>query len=428
MYITINGTDYERIKALSFAPEVDPAGMTLPISGFEADIFTSDAAEAGQYAELRDDLGRLWADYYITRAVRVDADILRIRAESPLTLIARDVLPATYYNAAPIADVLVDVFRNTGSGLGVYIYQLDQAFSGAVITGFAPRQSARERLLWACFAIGAQVVSCFGELIGIVPADAGNALIPMRDTFWRPAASEGDCVTAIRAFAYSFAPGVPTSTDKWVQDDGGTTYVVTTRAFELRNPDAPPAAPENVISLEGMYFLNDGNVAAAMSRLAAWRFNPRELTLECIDNADYRPGMRVTVCDGLDGMMTGVVRQATFRFGVQARARLKLAGASAVASAALTIRYLYGDIEVGRSVFRFPVGYDYAVANPYIDTEMNGHRYVLRPLEAVCAGRMAQGDVSADVACAVALDLCGGMLHVISVDGAEASNDKGVIA
>ena len=118
MYITINGRDYEGIRALSFAPEVDPAGMTLPISGFEADIHTSDEAEAGEYALLRDDLGRLWAKYYITRAVRVDADILRIRAESPLSLIARDVLPATYYNAAPIADVLVDVFRNTGAGWG----------------------------------------------------------------------------------------------------------------------------------------------------------------------------------------------------------------------------------------------------------------------------------------------------------------------
>ena len=428
MYITINGTEYGRVRALSFAPEVDPAGMTLPISGFEADIYTPDAAEAGQYALLRDDLGRLWAKYYITRAVRVDADILRIRAESPLVLIARDVLPATYYNAAPIADVLVDVFRNTGSGLGAYIYRLDQAFSGAVITGFAPRQSARERLLWACFAIGAQVRSCFDDEVEIMPADAGNALIPMRDTFWRPAASEGDCVTAIRAFAYSFASGAPASTDKWVQDDGGATYIVTARAFELQNPNAPSDAPENVVSLEGMYFLNEGNVAAAMSRLAAWRFNPRELTLDCIDNADYRPGMRVTACDGLGGMMTGVVRRAAFRFGVQARARLQLAGASAVASAALVIRYLYEGIQVGRSEFRFPVGYGYAVANPYIDTQMNGHRYILRPLEAAWTGRMPQEGVTVDVSCAAALDLCGGGLHVISVDGAEESNEKGVIS
>ena len=428
MYITINGTDYDRIRALSFAPEMDPAGMTLPISGFEADIFTSDVAEAGQYAQLRDDLGRLWAKYYITRAVRVDADILRIRAESPLALIARDVLPAAFYNATPIADVLVDVFRNTGSGLGAYIYELDQAFSGAVITGYAPRQSARERLLWACFAIGAQVTSSFDDKIGIVPADAGNALIPMRDTFWRPAASEGDCVTAIRAFAYSFVPGTPASTDEWVQDGFGATYIVTARAFELLNPNAPSDAPENVISLEGLYFLNENNVTAAMSRLADWRFNSRELTLECVDNADYRPGMRVTACDGQDGMMTGVIRRAAFRFGVQARARLSLAGASAVASAALVIRCLFEGIQVGRSEFRFPVGYEYAVANPYIDTEMNGHRYILRPLDAVCAGSMPQGGVTVDVSFDAALDLCGGALHVISVDGAEESNNTGVIA
>ena len=428
MYITINGTDYTRLKALSFAPEMDPAGMTLPINGFEADIFTSDVAKVGHYAQLRDDLGRLWADYYITWAVRVDADILHIRAESPLVLIARDVLPPAFYNATPIDDVLVDVFRNTGSGLGAYIYELDQAFSGAVITGYAPKQSARERLLWACFAIGAQVTSSFSDRIWIVPADAGNTLIPMRDTFWRPAASEGECVTAIRANAYSYVPGTPAPTDEWVQDSFGATYIVTARAFELLNPNAPSDAPENVISLEGLYFLNENNVTAVMARLADWRFNPRELTLECIDNAVYRPGMRVTAFDGEDGMMSGVIRRVAFRFGVQARARLSLAGALAVASAVLVVRCLFEGIQVGRSEFRFPVGYDYAVTNPYIDTEMNGHRYILRPLEAACTGRMPQEGVTVDVSCAAALDLCGGVLHVISVDGAEESNNTGVIA
>ena len=36
-------------------------------------------------------------------------------------------------------------------------------------------------------------------------------------------------------------------------------------------------------------------------------------------------------------------------------------------------RCLFEGIQVGRSEFRFPVGYDYTVANPYIDTEMNGN-------------------------------------------------------
>lgn len=430
MKLRISGSDYDRVRALEFAPEADLSGRTLPINGFTAEVIAAGSAiEPGAVAALYDDGGNLWARYYVTHAVRVEGGAVRLRAQSPLILIDRDVLPATMYQATPVADVLSDVFRNTASGLGARVYALHADLSGAVITGFAPRQTARERLLWTCVAIGAWVRGAFSELIEILPVDDAAAEIPISRTYWRPQARQTDCVTALRARAYSFAAGVPTATDRWVQDDGGACYLVSSREVVLANPDAPAGAPENVVSLEGLYFLNDANVSSALTRLARWLFNRGEAALEVVDNGEYVPGQRVRVHLDEATLATGFIRRAAFDFGAQARAALTLTGLDVVASAPLTILYRFEGTQVGRADYRFPVGGAYSVENPYIDLTMNGRRYVFRPLNAVAAGVVEAGGTVDEQSVAVALELRRGVLHVVSVDEVtENARQIGVIA
>ena len=74
MYVTIDLTDYSTIRNLSFSPQTDVTGNSLPINEFSVDIVTDDDISFGQYAELYDDLDNLWAKYWINYAERLDAE------------------------------------------------------------------------------------------------------------------------------------------------------------------------------------------------------------------------------------------------------------------------------------------------------------------------------------------------------------------
>lgn len=183
MKIEIGGVIYTRLKSVSFPPSADLMGQSVPIDEFTADIITKDDIGIGRTAELWDDRDKLWAAYWIVYAERIDEQTLRIRAQSMLVLLDRDTLPPTMYNAEPVADVLVECFANTGAAVGVYEYELDSAFASATITGFCPEQTARTRLLWVCFAIGAYVRSSFSGKILIMPIDNTETLIPIDKTY-----------------------------------------------------------------------------------------------------------------------------------------------------------------------------------------------------------------------------------------------------
>ena len=430
MQIVCNANAYADIRSLSFAPEADPTGQSLPINGFSATLALAEGAEIptpGAWARLEGDDGRLWANYYVTEAAKLDARTLYLAAQSPLRLIDRDALPATMYDATPVEDVLVDIFRSTGAGVGARVYSLDGSFAGATITGFAPEQTARERLLWTCLVLGAWVKSSFSETVALLPATGTATLIPMAQTYWRPRLTARDAVTAIRAAAYSFAPGVPAPGDVWVKDGGGACYIVQKREITLTNPNAPAGAPDNVLSLEGVSFVNEANVAGVLSRAAAWAFQPGRAALVCVNNGDFAPGDRVRAYASEDDMFTGVIRRAVFEFGAQARSALTVAAAAALPSAALAIRYLYNGTQVGRGDYRFPVGMAYEVAHPWIDMTTDGARYVFRPLSARAEGIMPAEGVALDQPCEVALELRGGVLWVRAVDAVSEQNGTGVI-
>lgn len=422
MYITIDETNYFDVRNLSFGGDVDPTCDTLPIDELTVEVVSGSDIAYGQFMELYDDRNNLWAKFWIIRAER-NGEAINIRAQSPLALLDRVELPAVMYSAYAVEDALDDIFNalTPGGAIGID-YALDAGYEGETLSGFCPAQNGRERLQWVCFALGACVQSLFTSAVQIRPIEDEELMIPLADTYWRPRPSDRDYVTAVRVTAFSYTQGTPQTTDEWVTD-GTNTYIVTRQEVELSNSAAPASAPPNAITVDGVGLVHSGNVSAIASRLARYWFIQTEIDMECIDNASYGPGDRVVAYAEPEKLVTGIVQRANWTFGKQARAQLHLAAVDTVAGAKLVILYKWGDAQLNRAEYWFPVGYWYGVANPYIDMVYGDHRYVFRPTTEAVEGELPAEGAEEEAEYEIALDLHRGVLHVISVDSVTAETD-----
>lgn len=421
MKVTINETTYTRLKNLSFAPETELTGQKLPINDVQLDILTEDGVDIsiGDYAELYDDLDNLWARYWIAYAERIDANTVRVRAQSALALLDRQTMPAAMYESEPVVYIFQDLFTALGSDT----WGMDEDFNEVEISGYAPEQTARERLQWLCFVIGAYVRTYFTDRVWVRKLDDTETLVPIDKTFWKPTVTFDDWVTAIKVKAYSYTQGTPQTTDKWVEVQN-TYYIQSEQEFTLQNPAAPQAAPENVITVDNLTLVNASNVSGIMTHLSKYYFKRTSVELDVINNASYMPGDKLTVYADENTLYTGFAESCAFSFGVQARATIRLTAADSAEGANLIITYLWDDVQIGRNEYTFPVGYNYSIQNPYIDWTMDQHRYIFRPLNAAAEGTIVEGDNEDEEPCAVALDLCKKVLHIISVDEVTEETDS----
>lgn len=428
MYITIDETDYTTLKNLSFAPSADLAGVSIPSNELQVDIVTDDEFSLSDVVELYDDLGLLWARYYVTYVGRVDKNTVRIKAQDDIAMLDKITLPAVYHNSILVPDLLDNTIITEAGGLSApWPYYLDHTFDNAVIHGFFPEQSARERLLWVCFTIGAYVKTCFNDQLEIIALDDTPATIPLADTYWKPTVTSKDPVTSIRIKEYDFTQGTPGATDTYVTDENGTVYIVTETESILYNSSAPAGALANEVTIEGVYTVNANNSSTILTRLSDWYFARTEVDFEAIDNRSYVPGDKVVMYADEDKMMSGYVESAAFTFGLQAKARLHLTGGADVAADTLTVVCTWNGVQVDLRTYTLPVGYEYSISNRYIDISMDGHRYILRPTAAAVTGTMAEGGATVEQTYAEALDLHGDTLHITNVDAITVENGTGAI-
>lgn len=427
MKATINSTTYTSLSNITFAPETDITGDRTPINSATIEIITTDDISAGQYLYLYDDANTLWAKYWIVYAEHVNENTVRIDAESMLRLLGRDMKDAVMYSAEPIADVLEDIFETVGSSG----YTLDSQLSSATLSGFCPQQSAKHRLQWVCFAIGAYIKDSFTDKIEIKRVGNNSTLIPLSKTFWRPKVTYGDYVTAVNITAFSFAVGTPSSTDEYVED-GTNTYIVTRQNFRLRNPDIPESTFIHEIHFDDIMLINHDNVSSMLVFFSTYYFKRMSVEMDVVNNAEYHPGDLVVAYTGETTMAMGYIDSADFSFGVQARSRLKLTPVEEVECATLTVTCEFaGNTEIPKTVlskkeYVFPVGYVYQITNLYFDCVFGEHRYVFRPTTDEVTGTMPSDGASVTVSYAIALDFAKHKLDVISVDGITAAD--GVVA
>ena len=406
-------TDYTTIRNISFTPEVDLTGTSTPANEFALDVVTTDEIVVGDYVTLIDDLENEWAAYRVDSAVPIAPDVTHIVARSKVARLDAVKMEAVMCEAKPLADILDEIFGLNG-------YSLDSRLDGATVTGFLPEQTARERLTWVCFSVGAYVKMAFldDSTVRIEMIDDTTTMIPLEKTFWRPTINGQDIVTGVKVTAFTFTEA--SSQEEWEDDDSSYRFpmpwVASEQEMSLTNPDAPGYAPENIVEVSEMYLINAANASAILSRMAAYYFKSRSVQLDCINNREYLPGQKVIAYTAEDALVTGFIRSANFSFGVQARSTLEIVAADVVEGAKLTVNYMYQGGKIGSASYFLPVGYAFSIQNPYIDRTYNGRRFIYGPQTEAATGTIASGGTTVSVDYDLALMQKKNDLYVYSVD------------
>lgn len=423
MYISYKSKSYKKIKSLSFSPEVDIIGNELVVNEFRVEIITDDDVTIGTYAGLFDDSNKLWAVYRITEAQRLSPHSITIKAQSDILILDRKKLPAQMCENESAKTLINQCF--TSFGLTCVI---DSSVSDVQINGYLPEQSARQRLQWLCFVIGAYVQSFFTAKCTIKKIDNTVTNIPMSKTFYRPKISYKDYVTAVTATAYSYAEGTPGSTDKWVKV-GNKTYIQTSQTASLSNTDVPEDTPGNIIDLSNITIINDSNISSILQRLAAEYFNREQLTADILNTyGEIQPADKVSIFDGVENVITGYVKSTRFTFGKAAKSAIVLTQTVTEKAVKVVLSYRYlTNIEIARETFYFPKNTAFELENSYIDTTEQGLRRVYLPLTEKTTGNTGNKKITTkNVNCNIALEFKDNILDILSVDSAN-KNDSEVV-
>ena len=408
MYANINNKTYTKLRDLSFSPQADITGAEVVINQLVVTIKTDDEIAIGQEVSLFDDRDQIWAKYWITDSDKYDEFSWKIIAQSYVLLLDRRKMPAKMYSGMSAASAIAEI-------MGSVSYRVDSSVTGT-ITGFAPEQSARERLQWVCFCLGAYVKTFFNDRIEILDVGEDLTVIPLKKTFWKPSVSYDDYVSAIKLKLYSYRQGTPETTDQYVTPDGQTYYIETTQDITIRNPNVPASVPENVIEFNDVKLVNSTNASEIASRLSTYYFMRMEVDAEVVNNAEFKPAERYAVYLNEETLVEGYMKTADFSFGTQAKSKIKLAQSRAIDAVRTVINYLWGDVLILAQTYFLPKRYGFTIQTQYLEKYMNDHRYVFYPLTDEASGDTGDEGTTVNIQNLPALDFYERHLMLYNVD------------
>lgn len=414
--IDIESGNYQ-IKNLSFAPQVDLTGNSLPVNEYTCDvILPAPIPGTLSSATLYDDMDQRWCSFPITGANQITSKCLRLTCSSWLKRLDDRQLAEVVYANESAANAIDACFGMAYAN----DYTIATAIASKTVSGYAPAQTGRERLTWLCFVLGAYVNDVYRDDALITEVDDTATLIPIDRTYGgsqRPTVDNGEWVTGLKIMTYTFRQGTQ---EEWEADDSSYMFplpwIATMQEFTLSNPAAPLDARPNVVELSNIYLINQSNVSDIAARLAQYWFNPVTAQISVINNRSYKPGDLVTGYIAPDSLITGYVQQGAFAFGKQAMSKLSLIGVESIDGARLVINYKHNNRILSSIRYYLPVGAAFSISNPYLDRMEDGHRIIYRPTTENAEGTMVAGGLTVNVNYEIALDLYEGTLHIISVD------------
>ena len=362
MKVVIDNVTYSKIKNPNFGTQTDVTAQEMPINEFSVDIVTNDNIALGQYAYLYNDDNVLWAKYWIVDAIRYSDIAITIHCQSDLLRLSRKKLMPRMFISEYAGSLIRSIF--TTNGLDV---DIDTALNSVEINGYAPEQTARERLQWLCFVSGAYIQTDFTDRTKVILSDNAAERLALNDiVYYRPTLEASDIITGIRITLYSYFEGTPATTDEWVKADG-VVYIQSSWQEEILNPEATATTPENFVEINDVSLVNQQNHASILNRLSRAYFKRFNVNADIINNGEYKAGQKITLDVGTGEIVTGVISSTNFSFGHNHKSSLTISQADISQGVKLNIKAEYNSTEIAKSVYYLPAGYMYNIQNKYID-------------------------------------------------------------
>lgn len=425
MIIRIGNTDYDKIKNIDFCPETDVIGKSIPINRFTVDVCTDDAIEPNTLVYLLDASSNVWAYYWITDAYYIDKGWKRVIAQSTMMLLDRVTMPAKMYDGTDaFNDVISEIFQSIQTMFpSMTVVSVDASLASTVISGYAPEQKARDRLLWVLFCARAYVKSFFNSYTEILPVDTTETIVPADKTFWKPEVKANDYVTEIkmRAYTYTLTTQDPARTDKFVKI-GNDVYIETAQDFSLQNPSIPVTVAENVVNLQKVTLVNTSNVNTILADLASYYFNRYSVSAEFVNNGEFLPGEKVIVSN-TENLFSGYIKSAKFTFGHNAKSAVEMQATNPIEADTLTIECVYSSTVLAQFDYLLPTGYAFSIENPYLDLYNDDVRTIYRPQNEYATGTVASGGTTIQEPYEVAIEAENGIVHIIIVESVSESDE-----
>lgn len=423
MKVTVGAQMYTDVYEIKFAPEIDPTGDTVPLCSFEAVINTTADPELGGWAVLEDDSGNLYANYILSKTERISRSKLRIIAYSTLYLLESSDVMAHYLDNVTVTDAFI-------AAMGGIYYTLDPVLASGIFSGYVEKTNGREYLHLLCDANGGYVSQAFRSDIGLLSFSETATLIPYEDTFFIPEASYDQPASSVTATIYEYtelpSQEKPDNGEEWVLVNG-TYYVVGKGWSTATNPDYPAGSPAKAITYENS-LVTAGNYSNYVTRKARFHFPSRTYSATVINNAQYAPGDLVMLYTSRNTIVSGYIKSCDFVFGKQNNvSKITIIGVQDVeVGGSVTIRYVWQNVgTVLETENIYPEDYSYRYYTRYLDKNINGHRYIFRPLVEYEDIVVTDEPQTITINCDPALDYYEGVLHILSVDSVGSVSESG---
>lgn len=395
LYLEKDRQTFTKLRNLSFVPEVDLLGQTLPVNEFtvDVDIGTLNYISAGQFAKLSDDQNNVWARYWITKIKHISKKIYAVEAKSILFLLDRCSMPAELITdtlANAINDCLTTLVDSIGPSSDYF--DIDSSVASISVSGFCPEQSARERLQSLLMATGTYIKTWNDTKSRVLPApnfqqkwfrDYGEILQANR-VFWKPERIEGDNVSSLR-FAY-YQIDDHDNGGRQVEDQNGNKYWALENFFS----STIQTGSVNEVTISGNMMVNFSAQSLVMSNYKrCYIHSNNRVEADIINNGEYWPGDIITFQYDEEGknVVFGYIQSVDFSFGNQARSALSIYPSGMVSASILRMDWTYNNRVVHSETLFLPLYYDYSINLSNKQVLTNGHLYVYAPAVTSIQGR-----------------------------------------
>ena len=423
MYVKIGTTEYKTIRNLRFSPYVDVTCQQIQTNEFSVDIVTNDNISTGAKAELYDDDDTLWASYWIYECYITANHVWSVTARDATWMLDARTMYQSLYTNELVSVVIGRILKDITDRYGANAYSLDSAFASTTISGYLPQGSARDRLQYVCFSIGAYVNTVFTDRLEIkkltVPAEVPE--IDEDDVFYKPITTYEKIISGIRLSYYKFIEIQKDDNVDWIEVNGKYYQAIEGEVF-VSNPDADSAYGQNEIAISGIGIMDENNVASIEQRLEDIYFNNTSVSFDALNNGDYLPGeIYDTPTEG-----DGFILSADFKFGNAQRSTLNIKITSSITKKSVTFNRMYNNNLLGSLDMSVNQNAVVTYKNPYEEYmyTIGGvpvTRYVLYPANDYTSTPAGTHEsvtmlVSYNVAFSFTYPMFGGILTVNQVD------------